>query len=262
MSPAANDTSSHPPAPVALVSVDLNGTLLGNPEATHRFAAAWNHLNPSRRPQLVYTCGRSLPEMQAVVNESKLPVPAAMIGGLGTSLAVAGHERAAGEFNARFAPGWRPALIEELFAGMTGLVREAVSFLHPYPSRWYWRNAAPDDLSRLRSRLAAAGIKATMLGANRQTFEIIPAGTSKGAALEHLCSLLAVPLQAVVVAGDTLHDASVLRLPGVKRIVVQNALPELEAELVGLEKFLAARVLADGVMDGLRHFGVLPRHQP
>jgi hydroxymethylpyrimidine pyrophosphatase-like HAD family hydrolase len=248
------------PGRVRLVAVDLNGTLLGNPEATSRFAAAWHRLDGARRPHLVYACGRSVAEMQDVVNAQKLPQPTAMIGGLGTSLAVAGHQGQAREFNARFV-SWKPALIDELFAGMTGLVREAASFLHPYPSRWHWRHAAPGELARLRSRLAEAGIEAAVLCANRHSLEIIPAGTSKGLALRHLCALLAVPLEAVVVAGDTLHDASMMLLPQVKRIVVENSLPELEAELVGLEKFLAPLGLADGVVDGLRYFGVLPRRE-
>jgi hydroxymethylpyrimidine pyrophosphatase-like HAD family hydrolase len=245
-------------SPVRLLSLDLNGTLVGNPESTARFTASWNDLNPVGRPSLVYTCGRSVREIQRVVNEHKLPEPTAMIGGLGTSMEVKGHDREAAEFNARYQTEWDFDRIDKLFAGIAGMVREASTFLHPYKSEWRWRNTGPERLRQLRFRLADCGIKATVTCTDGERVDVVPAGTNKGMALGCLCSLLAVPLDAVLVAGDSLHDASMLLLPKVKRIVVDNSLPDLLAELVGLEKFYSPRVMADGVMDGLRHFGVLP----
>lgn len=257
----SEDHSPRGPSPVRLLSVDLNGTLVGNPESTARFTASWNQLDPACRPLLVYTCGRSVSEIQRVVNEHKLPAPTAMIGGLGTSLRVEGHDREAGDFNARFESGWDFARIEKLFAGITGMAREASSFLYPYKSEWRWRNAGPDALRQLRCLLADIGIKGTVRYTDNCCIDVVPEGTSKGVALDHLCSLLAVPLDAVLVAGDTLHDASMMLLPKVKRIVVDNSLPDLLAELVGVEKFCTPRVMADGVIDGLGYFGVLPRHR-
>jgi hypothetical protein len=249
------------PAPVRLFSVDLNGTLLGNPEATAKFTAAWNHLEPGERPQLIYTCGRSIADITRVVHDHRLPAPAAMIGGLGTSLKVEGHELAAAEFNAQYEPGWNFARVEEMLGVITGMWRAAPSYLHPYKSEWRWRNAAPEELHRLESRLREAGIKGTVLYTENRYVDVVPAETSKGAALHHLCSLLAIPLDAVLVAGDTLHDASTMLLPKVRRILVDNSLPDLLAELVGLDKFFSPLSLADGVMDGLSYFGVLPRNR-
>jgi hydroxymethylpyrimidine pyrophosphatase-like HAD family hydrolase len=145
---------------------------------------------------------------------------------------------------------------------VTGIARGAAAFLFPYRPEWSWHNASPRALDQLRSLLAEAGIRAAVRYTFNRHLDVVPADTSKGAALNHLCSLLAIPLDAVLVAGDTLHDASMMVLPKVRRIVVENSLPDLLAELVGLEKFMATEVMANGVMEGLRHFGVLPGRGP
>jgi len=244
--------------PVRLFAVDLNGTLLGNPEATARFSSAWHQLATESRPYLVYSCGRNIEEMACLIEQHDLPQPSALIGGLGTRVMVRGRDSETAAFNARFEAGWSFARVDELLGRISGLWRDVPTFLHPYKSEWRWRNAGPAELQQLRSRLAEAGIEGTVLYTDNRYIEVVPSRASKGIALDYLCSLFSVPLNAVLVAGDTLHDASMMVLPSVKRIVVDNSLPDLLAELVGCEKYFSSRTMADGVLDGLRHFGVLP----
>ena len=65
-------------------------------------------------------------------------------------------------------------------------------------------------------------------------------------------------LDKVLVAGDTGNDISMFQLPGVQGIVVENAQPELTEALVKIPTFNATRVGADGVLEGLEHFRVIP----
>ena len=61
----------------------------------------------------------------------------------------------------------------------------------------------------------------------------------------------------MLVAGDTDNDASMFRLPGVRGIIVENALPELYEATVEAPTYSSRQILADGVLDGLRHYGVV-----
>ena len=47
------------------------------------------------------------------------------------------------------------------------------------------------------------------------------------------------------------------RLPGVRGIVVENALPELYEDTVDIPTYTSRQILADGVLDGLCHYGVI-----
>ncbi len=67
-----------------------------------------------------------------------------------------------------------------------------------------------------------------------------------------------MPLENVLVAGDTGNDSSLFLLPGVHGTVVENAQPELIEAVVPVPTFNATRVMADGVLEGLQHFGVIP----
>jgi hydroxymethylpyrimidine pyrophosphatase-like HAD family hydrolase len=85
----------------------------------------------------------------------------------------------------------------------------------------------------------------------------VPARAGKGRALAWLCQRLSIAMPEVLVAGDTGNDSAMFQLPGVNGIIVENALPELLAATHGGRTYVARRSMADGVLEGLAHFGVL-----
>jgi len=88
--------------------------------------------------------------------------------------------------------------------------------------------------------------------------DVLPGSATKGGTLDWLCRHVSVPLERVLVAGDTGNDASMFLLPGVRGIVVENAQPELIEAVIKAPTFNATRVVADEVLEGLEHFGVIP----
>jgi len=49
------------------------------------------------------------------------------------------------------------------------------------------------------------------------------------------------------------------RLPGVRGILVENAQPDLFEAAIGRDHYIASGIIAEGVLDGLRHYGVIDR---
>jgi sucrose-6F-phosphate phosphohydrolase len=245
------------PPHIRLFSTDLDGTLLGHPEATIRFGELWAALPPHRRPLLVYNTSRTVAATQATIASRGLPDPEFIIGSVGTELHDTLYNRG-GEYGAQFGEAWDVSGVEQVVESTPGIRRQPPEFSHALKSSWFWSRARHEQLDELARRLAGAGIEAAVYYSCRYFLDIVPARAGKGAALEWLCRRLSIDFPDVVVAGDSGNDNSMFDLPGINGIVVSNALPELHAATAEPRTFLARQPMADGVVEGLAYFGVRP----
>lgn len=244
-------------APVRLFSTDLDGTLLGNPEATHRFKTVWTELSPEARPLLVYNSGRLVDDLRRFVDHGTLPPADYYIGGVGTQVFDVKAGRMLDELHAHLAEGWDHAAVEQLVATFPGVRPQPAEFQHEFKSSWFLERATPGSIRELKRRLDVAGLKVNVVYSSSRDLDVLPHNATKSGALSWLCSRLGVPLDTVLVAGDTGNDSSMFRLPGVRGIIVENALPELFEATVDVPTYGSRQILADGVLDGLCHYGVV-----
>lgn len=243
-------------AHIRLFSTDLDGTLLGNPEACWRFAAAWDNLPSGRRPILVYNTGRTTTDAQALATARGLPEPDFIIGSVGTELHDALYN-SADDFRNRFGEGWNRELVHRIVAETPGVIEQPAECQHAFKSSWYWVRARRRDVADLAERLHQAGTQVHVDYSCRYFLDVVPIRAGKGRALMWLCQRLHISATQVLVAGDTANDVSMFLLPGVHGIIVENALPELYVEVSRVGIYLAQAAMADGVIEGLRHFGVI-----
>lgn len=241
---------------IRLFSTDLDGTLLGNPQACWRFADAWNAVSPGLRPILVYNTNRTVEDTQALVAARGLPEPDYIIGSIGTELHDSLYNRG-GDFRQQIGDAWDRDLVRRIVAQTPGVREQPAECQHPLKSSWYWERARREEVGALRERLREAGVHAHVDYSCRHFLDVVPARAGKGRALTWLCQRLQIPTTQVLVAGDTANDISMFLLPGVNGIIVENALPELHSSVPPDRMYLARTAMADGVVEGLRHFGVL-----
>ena len=244
-------------APIRLFSTDLDGTLLGNPESAQRFKTAWAALAPETRPLLVYNSGRLVDDLRRFIDDGSLPAADYHVGGVGTQVFDVKAGRMLDELHAHLADGWDRARVRELVAQFPGVRPQPDEFQHEFKSSWFLDRAAPGALRELKRRLTEARLSVKLVYSSSRDLDVLPRHATKGGALAWLCLHLGVPLESVLVAGDTANDASMFRLPGVRGIIVENALPELYEATVDVPTYSSRQILADGVLDGLCHYGVV-----
>ncbi|HTJ78041.1 MAG TPA: HAD-IIB family hydrolase [Rariglobus sp.] len=242
---------------IKLFSTDLDGTLLGNPESTRRFATAWAALSPRRRPLLVYNSGRLVDDMKVLIARGELPPPDYYIGGVGTQIHDVRADRPFDNFSKHLTNGWDRDRVQAIVAAFPGVKPQADEFQHPFKSSWFLDNATGEQLRELGQLLLRANLETSLVYSSQRDLDILPRNATKGGALRWLAEHLDISSDQILVAGDTGNDSSMFLLPDVRGIVVENAQPELLEATVAQPFYSSRLVMADGVLDGLRHYGVL-----
>jgi hypothetical protein len=81
---------------------------------------------------------------------------------------------------------------------------------------------------RFRQQVIGRNLELNTVLSEHDFLELLPAGSSKGTALVHLCSHLNVPLERVVAFGDNPNDAEMLSVAGLG-VAMADGAQELKA---------------------------------
>lgn len=244
-----------PPALAAFtLATDLDGTFAGGSLAARDAVA--RAIRARRGGRLIYVTGRSTASWRALAREADLPVPHVAITDVGTSVIDGVSGEPIAELEARIAARWPGAeLVRSRLAGVPGIAEQDIDA----PRRVSY-DLIDGPLAHALERVAARleGIDVHLVGSADRYVDVLPGGVNKGTTLLAVLDWLRVARGEAVVAGDSLNDLALFET-GLKAILVANAEPELR-ERVGDRPhvFAATAPGADGIREGLTHFGVLP----
>jgi len=234
---------------VNLLVCDLDGTLLGDDRALDEFAAWYSRARCHVR--LAYASGRFIESVLDSINNSDLPEPNAIIGGVGTQIYDVGA--------ARRMPVWPPSTFEwnpyavrAVCASYAELIPQPECLLSYHKISYYGFDLDHRFVDDLILQMAAAGQRVTIVYSSNRDLDILPSDANKGSAATYLARRWKIDPQRVIVAGDSGNDLAMFHA-GFRGIVVGNARPELRS-LEAPNVYQSTAEYAEGVLEGLGYW--------
>ncbi|MGD8439021.1 MAG: HAD-IIB family hydrolase [Holophagae bacterium] len=236
-----------------LVVCDIDNTLTGDREALGRFTD-WL---TEHRDDVAFgvATGRVLKSTLKALDEWDIPRPDVLITGVGSEVSYGRSEPVEDT-------GWRRLIdhkwdrdrIKAAMTGVPGLRLQPKADQRAFKLSYYIDPDKAPPIAELRRRLKEAGLRANVIYSHEAYLDLLPARASKGAAIRYLAHRWGLPIEHLLVAGDSGNDAEMLTV-GAAGVVVGNHSPELE-QLRGRERvYFADADHAAGILEGIEHFG-------
>ncbi len=123
----------------------------------------------------------------------------------------------------------------------------------------YYMAPAKDRVPMVCDVLIQNKCHCNVIYSNDKYLDILPARASKGRAVRYLSYKWDIPLENILVCGDSGNDEEMLTSSTCPGVVVSNYRPELE-KLRGRRRiWFSSRSHAGGIIDGLRHYQLMEK---
>ena len=241
-----------------LVLCDIDNTLTGcrrSSEELRRYLHG--------RSDLVFgiATGRSLVEAKRLVLEWDLAMPEVWITSVGSEVywhTATGLQRDC-DFAGRLERDWDVEQIAELMADIPHTRPQPAIEQREFKQSYFVEN--PASVSLMRQRLRDSGLSARIIYSHGNLLDIVPLAAGKGEAMRHVSRKLNIPLDRVIVAGDSGNDIDMIEACP-NAVIVANCERELRAMATHGRAYLAKRKHAAGVLEGIQaHMDRIQNHQ-
>lgn len=206
-----------------LLVTDLDHTLVGDAQATlalnQKLAAMRDRLS------LIYATGRSYASARQLKHEEQLLEPDYWITGVGTEIYHQGDRDWV--WAQQLSVNWQRDQITALVHAFPDLIPQPEAAQNPWKISYFLQSPLAETiLADLRSKLAQANLSAKIIFSSNRDVDILPLGGDKGLAVSHVRQQLQLPLEAMLVCGDSGNDISLFQ-HATQGVIVRNAQPEL-----------------------------------
>jgi HAD superfamily hydrolase (TIGR01484 family) len=237
-----------------LLAADIDGTLLGDKDGEDCLRRFIQDHGKSLRFAVV--TGRTLRSVERLISEGRLPQPDYIASSVGTELTGcdAGKSGLCNKYAHLVTRPWEAEKIYEVGEGK-GISRQNFEVGLPKFHAGFCWDGTDETLAAFRERVATVPGCRVVVSSGRY-IDVIPEQIGKGEVVRFLQKELEVDHARVVVAGDSGNDMEMFETD-FNGVVPENAFAELKLFARQRRHYHSAFPAALGVLDGLRHFGLV-----
>ncbi|WP_231596094.1 glucosylglycerol-phosphate synthase [Sphingobacterium endophyticum] len=228
-----------------LLATDLDGTFLGG--SMEDRLKLYQIIKENKDIQLVFVTGRGLESVIPLLNDPTVPTPHFIIADVGATICDGSTLTTIDSIQHEIESNW-PSVYElqEAFSGIPSLVYQRV----PQQRRCSYYYDLSTDLAKVREIAEKRGCD--VVTSMDKYLDILPKGVNKGSTLKKLVSHLGVPVNRVLVAGDTLNDLSLFQTGFQGVVVGESEIALLEATESLSNVYQARHAGAGGIVESMK----------
>lgn len=239
-----------------LLSFDIDDTLLPTTNPHFSFSNQWERLLFENPPLLCYNTGRLLDDTLKLIAAKRLPMPAYIIVGVGTTIYDVKSKTSLKEFSLLLEEGWDINKAEAVITkSRFEITKQPEYFQNDYKSSWFLHDATVEMLAEIEAALIKEGLEFNLVYSSELHLDILPKWANKGNALKWLLDYLQISPEDVIVAGDSGNDIAMYQIEGIKGIVLGNSHEEVLRLVKSNKVFISKKLHDEAVVDGLLYYG-------
>ncbi len=233
---------------------DIDNTLIGDREALAellRLLEAYHgHVG------FGVATGRRIESARKVLREWDVPTPDFFITAVGSEIYYGPKLVADSGWRRHIDYRWEPAAVHTALDGVPGLRLQPKEEQRPFKVSYYVDPERAPGLREIKRRLRKKDLHVNVIYSHQAFLDILPVRASKGAALRYFADKWGIPVEHILVAGDSGNDEDMLGGETLG-VVVGNHSSELERLRGGERIHFARGHYAWGILEGIAHYDFL-----
>ena len=233
---------------------DIDNTLIGDkPSLTELITAL-----KANRDRIAFgvATGRRLELTMEALRDWKVPIPDVLITSVGAEIYYGPNLVQDEGWSELIDYKWHRDEIKALIDPLPGIELQAEIDQRRHKLSYFVDPAKAPSMTQIEQMLKQHRLKAQVIYSHGQFLDFLPIRASKGAAISYVSEKWGVPIDNVLVSGDSGNDRDMLEGPGLG-VVVGNHHADLDALANREGIYFAKAHCAGGILEGMKFYGFL-----
>lgn len=240
-----------------LLIADIDNTLLGDERALTELITKINNC-PVHIGFSIAT-GRKLQSTLDVLKLHDVPIPDVLITSVGSEINYGQNLTPDTNWKKHIHYKWEPDRLRECIAPLPGISLQSEEDQREHKVSYFINPEKAPPLREIIRLIRSKRLAVKVIYSHQQYLDFLPQRASKGLAVWYLSNRWGIPMERIMVAGDSGNDEEMLN-GNVLGVVVGNYSPELESLRNNPRIYFAKDCYAAGILEGIEHYRFLDDH--